>query len=149
MNKIILIGRLVADPELRYTQSGIPVCNFRLAVDRPFTNQSGEREADFIDIVVWRKTAENVAKFMSKGRQVAVEGSLQIRSYDDNNGIRRRTAEVQANSVEFLGSATGGRSQDDGFSQGTSGGFSAPQRPAAPQGGFGEEVTFDDDDLPF
>ena len=114
MNKIILIGRLVADPELRYTQSGIPVCNFRLAVDRPFTNQSGEREADFIDIVVWRKTAENVAKFMSKGRQVAVEGSLQIRSYDDNNGIRRRTAEVQANSVEFLGSAAGGRSQDDG-----------------------------------
>ncbi len=69
MNKIILIGRLVADPELRYTQSGIPVCNFRLAVDRPYTNQSGEREADFIDVVVWRKTAENVAKFMSKGRQ--------------------------------------------------------------------------------
>ncbi|SDE13261.1 single-stranded DNA-binding protein [Peptococcus niger] len=149
MNKIILIGRLVADPELRYTQSGIPVCNFRLAVDRPYTNQSGEREADFIDVVVWRKTAENVAKFMSKGRQVAVEGALQIRSYEDNNGIRRRIAEVQANSVEFLGG--GGRAQqEDGFSQGASqDNFSAPQRPAAPQGGFGEEVTFDDDDLPF
>lgn len=82
MNKVILIGRLTADPELRYTPSGAAVCSFRIAVDRPFNSQSGEREADFINIVVWNKAAENTAKYMSKGRQIAVEGRLQIRSYD-------------------------------------------------------------------
>lgn len=81
MNKVILIGRLTADPELRYTPSGAAVCSFRIAVDRPFNSQSGEREADFINIVVWNKAAENTAKYMSKGRQIAVEGRLQIRSY--------------------------------------------------------------------
>lgn len=144
MNKIILIGRLVQDPELRYTQSGIAVCNFTIAVDRPFMTQSGERETDFIDVVVWRKTAENVAKYMAKGRQVAVEGSLQIRSYEDNNGIRRRAAEVQANSVEFLGSGGGGQ-QDT--SRPRNEGFSAGKKMDG--GHVGEEVYFDDDDLPF
>lgn len=140
MNKVILIGRLAQDPELRYTQSGTAVCNFAIAVDRPFMNQSGERETDFIDIVVWRKNAENVAKYMAKGRQVAVEGTLQIRSYEDSNGIRRRASEVVAERVEFLGSG-GGRSQQEPFSP----------EPAKKNdlGGLGEEVFFDDDDLPF
>ncbi len=102
LNKIILIGRLVADPQLRYTQSGIAVTNFTLAVDRPFTSQSGEREADFIDIVTWRKQAEVCANHLNKGRLVAVEGRLQIRSYDDQNGIRRKAAEVVADQVRFL-----------------------------------------------
>ncbi|MDI9413359.1 MAG: single-stranded DNA-binding protein [Bacillota bacterium] len=102
LNKIILIGRLVADPELRYTQSGIAVTKFTLAVDRPFTSQSGEKEADFIDVVTWRKQAEVCANHLHKGRLVAVEGRLQIRSYDDSNGIRRKAAEVVADNVRFL-----------------------------------------------
>lgn len=102
LNKIILIGRLVADPQLRYTQSGIAVTSFTLAVDRPFTSQGGEREADFIDIVTWRKQAEVCANHLNKGRLVAIEGRLQIRSYDDQNNIRRKAAEVVADQVRFL-----------------------------------------------
>ena len=96
MNKIFLIGRLTKDPELRYTPSGAAVCSFTLAVDRRFTNQSGEREADFINIVVWNKAAENCAKYLSKGRQAAVEGRLQIRSFDGNDGQRKWVTEVIA-----------------------------------------------------
>jgi single-strand DNA-binding protein len=102
MNKAILIGRLTADPNLRYTQSGNAVANFTLAVDRPFVNQSGEKGTDFIDIVTWRKLAEVVANNLEKGRLVAVEGRLQIRSYDDQNGVRRKAAEVVADQVKFL-----------------------------------------------
>ena len=102
MNKIILIGRLTADPELRYTQSGVAVGRFTLAVDRPFTNQQGERETDFIDVVVWRNQAENCANYLKKGFLAAVEGRLQIRSYETQDGQRRRVAEVVADRVEFL-----------------------------------------------
>ena len=116
LNKIILIGRLVADPQLRYTQSGIAVANFTIAVDRPFLSQSGERETDFIDIVTWRRQAEVVANHLSKGRLVAVEGRLQIRSYDDQNGIRRKAAEVVADQVRFLDRARDGSSADDDVS---------------------------------
>lgn len=105
LNKVILIGRLVADPQLRYTQSGTAVTSFTLAVDRSFTNQSGEREADFIDIVTWRKQAETCANHLNKGRLVAVEGRLQVRSYDDQNGIRRKAAEIVADQVRFLDKA--------------------------------------------
>lgn len=118
LNKIILIGRLVADPQLRYTQSGIAVANFTIAVDRPFLSQSGERETDFIDIVTWRRQAEVVANHLSKGRLVAVEGRLQIRSYDDQNGIRRKAAEVVADQVRFLDRARDGSSPDDDVSMG-------------------------------
>ncbi len=104
LNSVILIGRLVQDPELRYTPAGgVAVANFTLAVDRPFLNQKGEKEADFIRIVTWRKLAESCARNLTKGRQVAVEGRLQIRSYDDREGIRRVAAEVVARSVHFLG----------------------------------------------
>lgn len=103
LNKVILIGRLAQDPELRYTPAeGVPVVNFTLAVNRPFTNQKGERDADFIRVVAWRKQAENCASFLSKGSLVAVEGRLQIRSYEDREGVRRTAAEVVANSVQFL-----------------------------------------------
>jgi len=102
MNKVILIGRLTADPNLRYTQNGTPVTTFTLAVDKPFADEDGKRGADFIDIVAWRKLAEIVALNITKGRLVAVEGRLQIRSYDDQNGIRRKAAEVIANEVKFL-----------------------------------------------
>ena len=113
MNKAILIGRLTADPNLRYTQSGNAVANFTLAVDRPFTNQGGGKETDFIDIVTWRKLAETVANNLEKGRLVAVEGRLQIRSYDDQNGVRRKVAEIVADQVKFLDYRRQGESQSE------------------------------------
>jgi single-strand DNA-binding protein len=103
LNKVILIGRLTRDPELRYTPANsVPVATFTLAVDRPFLNQKGEREADFIRIVVWRKLAENCANNLKKGRQVAVSGRLQVRSYDTPEGQRRSVTEVVADEVKFL-----------------------------------------------
>lgn len=102
MNKVFLIGRLTRDPELRYTGNNTAVATFTLAVNRNFTNQSGEREADFINCVVWRKQAENVKKYVHQGTQVAVEGRIQVRSYDDQNGQRRYVTEVVADNVEFL-----------------------------------------------
>ena len=104
MNKCVLIGRLTRDPELRYTQSGLAVANFTLAVDRPYTSQGGKREADFVNCVVWKGQAEALAQYMGKGGQVAVEGRLQIRSYTDKNGIEKRVAEIVCNQVKFLGS---------------------------------------------
>jgi single-strand DNA-binding protein len=101
-NRIILIGRLTRDPELRYVPSGAPVASFTLAVDRPFRDQQGNRETDFIDIVAWRKLAEQVSQYMAKGRMVAVEGRLQIRSYETQDGQKRKVAEVVADGVRFL-----------------------------------------------
>ena len=102
LNRIILIGRLTRDPELRYVPSGHPVASFTLAVDRPFANQQGERDTDFIDIVAWRKLAEQASQHLSKGRLVAVEGRLQIRSYETQDGQKRKAAEVVADAVRFL-----------------------------------------------
>jgi single-strand DNA-binding protein len=102
LNRVILIGRLTRDPELRYTASGTAVATFSLAVDRPYTNQQGERETDFIRIVTWRKLAETVANHLGKGRLVAVEGRLQVRSYEDQAGQKRQAAEVVADNVRFL-----------------------------------------------
>mgnify|MGYP001314947586 CR=1 FL=1 len=102
MNVVILIGRLTKDVELRYTQAGKAVATFTLAVDRPFTNQAGERETDFIPVVVWGKLAEHFANYLGKCRQTAVVGRMQIRSYEDQKGQRRRITEVVANSVQFL-----------------------------------------------
>lgn len=104
LNKIILMGRLTRDPELRKTQSGTSVASFSLAVDRDFKDQSGERETDFIDIVAWRGLADMVCKWFSKGRMMAVEGRLQIRDWTDQNGNKRRSAEVIAESVYFADS---------------------------------------------
>ena len=132
MNKIFLIGPLTKDPELRYTPSGAAVCSFTLAVGRRFTSQSGEKEADFINIVVWNKTAESSAKYLSKGRQAAVEGRLQIRSYDDKDGQRRWVTEVIADNVEFLGNGQGqgGQNKQD-------------------DDDWGQEIVFDSSDVPF
>ncbi len=102
LNRIILIGRLTRDPELRYVPSGQPVASFTLAVDRPFTNQQGERQTDFIDVVAWRRLAEQVTQHLAKGRLVAVEGRLQIRSYETQDGQKRKAAEVVADAVRFL-----------------------------------------------
>src|SRR5437773_7565305 len=102
VNRIFLIGRLTRDPELRYVPSGHPVANFTLAVDRSFKTSQGERETDFIDIVAWRKSAELATQYLSKGRLVAVEGRLQIRSYEAQEGTRRKVAEVVTDRIQFL-----------------------------------------------
>ena len=102
VNSTVLVGRLTKDPELRRTQSDIAVTSFRLAVNRPFTNKQGEQEADFIQVVVWRKQAENVQKYVKKGSLVGVEGRIQTRSFDDNQGNRKFVVEVVADSVAFL-----------------------------------------------
>ena len=125
LNHIVLMGRLTRDPELRRTGSGIPVTTFTLAVDRDFGNnrETGEKETDFIDIVVWRSTAEFVSKYFTKGRMAVVSGRLQIRNWNDKDGNKRRSAEVVADNVYF------GDSRRDGAS---TGGFD--QSYAAPTG---------------
>lgn len=101
LNKIIIMGRLTRDPELRRTGSGTAVTSFSLAVDRDFKSQSGEKETDFIDVVAWRSTAEFVSRYFTKGRMVVVEGRLQIREWTDKDGGKRRSAEVVADNVYF------------------------------------------------
>ncbi len=115
LNRIILIGRLTRDPEMR-TVGEHPVANFSLAVDRPFANAQGERQADFIDCVAWRKLGETVGHHLTKGRLVAVEGRLQIRSYEAQDGSKRRAAEVVCDAVRFLDKAknSGGEAEPDG-----------------------------------
>lgn len=141
MNVCHLIGNLANDPEVRTTQSGLCTCNFRLAVQRRFKGADGQRETDFINIVAWRQTAELCAKYLAKGRKVAVTGSLQMRSYQAQDGQKRTVAEVIADNVEFLTSRAEVAEQAQSVPQNTHAEQSAHQM------GF-TEVT-DDDDLPF
>lgn len=104
MNKVILVGRLVRDPEVRYTQTGKPVASFTLAVNRRFARSENQQQADFIPIIVWDKNAEVCEKYLEKGSQVLVEGRMQIRSYDTQDGSKRYITEVLAQEIEFLGS---------------------------------------------
>ena len=108
MNKVILIGNLTKDPELTTTTSGISICRFSLAVSRRFTNSEGERETDFINIVVWRNLADNCHKFLRKGSKAAVVGNIQTRSYDAQDGTKRYVTEVVAEEVEFVGARVEG-----------------------------------------
>ncbi len=157
LNHIVLMGRLTRDPELRRTTSGIAVASFSLAVDRDYSNrETGEKETDFIDIVAWRNTAEFVSKYFSKGRMAVVSGRLQIRSWTDKDGNKRRTAEVVADNVYF-GDSKRDSSSDNGYSQsyGNRGGsgyssgssYSAPAA-AAPVSDFAM-LEDDDSELPF
>jgi len=116
LNRVVLIGRLTRDVELKFLPNGTPVANFTLAVDRPFANKDGEREADFIPIVVWRKHAENCANYIGKGSLVAVDGRMQVRSYEQD-GQRRYVTEVVAENVRFLDRRWGNQEQDryDGY----------------------------------
>jgi single-strand DNA-binding protein len=150
LNHIVLIGRLTKDPELRYTPSGKAVATLRLAVDRGTTNPQGEKETDFIDVVVWERQAETVANYLQKGRLVAVQGRLQIRQYETQEGQRREKAEVVAREVRFLD-----RGQDSGMGGERTGGerTGGERQGPAPRrdnSGMGSETTFnDDDDVPF
>ena len=158
LNHITIMGRLVRDPELRRTGSGVAVASFTVAVDRDFGGRDGgEKETDFIDCVAWRQTGEFVSKYFTKGRMAVVSGRLQIRSWTDKDGNKRRTAEVVADNVYF------GDSKRDGdggsaFGGNTYGGYSAPAAPAAGFGGYSAPASsasdfamLDDDDaqLPF
>ena len=102
LNRVVLIGRLTADPELRYTPSGVPVANMRIAVDRPFASQSGEKQTDFIRVIAWRQNAEFAANYLAKGRLIAVDGRLQIRQWTTQDGQRRETAEVVSDRLQGL-----------------------------------------------
>jgi single-strand DNA-binding protein len=145
LNRIILMGRLTRDPELRHTQSGTPVASLTLAVERDFKDQStGEKPTDFIDIVAWRSTAEFVSRYFSKGRMAVVEGRLQIRNWTDKDGNRRKSAEVNADNIYF------GDSKRE-----SEGGYNRPQEGYSDTayGGYGgdqfTELTDDDGELPF
>ena len=153
MNKVILIGRLTRDPELRYTSSNVATCTFSLAVDRPFTNQSGEREADFINIVVWRKQAENCKNYLTKGSQVAIEGRIQTRNYDDKDGKKVYVTEVVADNVQFLGAKSNSVSSQSNDTT-TPYDFADDMNQTTdvssdPFADFGSSIEISDDELPF
>ncbi|MCI2773444.1 single-stranded DNA-binding protein [Staphylococcus petrasii] len=142
INRVILVGRLTKDPEYRQTPSGVAVATFTLAVNRTFKNKNGEREADFINVVVFRQQAENVNKYLSKGSLAGVDGRIQSRSYENKEGQRVFVTEVVADSVQFMDSK--GSNQQNNQSQ--------QQRGQAPAGNnpFGNNnADIDDDDLPF
>ena len=111
MNRVMLIGRLTAKPELRYTGSNIPYARFSIAINRTFSNSQGQRETDFINIIIWRKQAENVCNFLDKGSLVSVEGRLQTNTYDDKDGNKRYSMDVVADSVQFLESRSQAQSR--------------------------------------
>ncbi|CAK1224518.1 Single-stranded DNA-binding protein (Ssb) [Fructobacillus evanidus] len=142
INRVVLIGRMTKDVELRYTQSGVAVGSFTLAVNRPFKNSDGEREADFINAVIWRKSAENLANFTGKGAQVAIEGRLQTRNYENNQGQRVYVTEVVVDNFSLLESKSESdkRREENGTSQ-------PEKQSSAPVNNGGVEIS--DDDLPF
>ncbi|MFC4321707.1 single-stranded DNA-binding protein [Litchfieldia salsa] len=177
MNRVILVGRLTKDPELRYTPAGVAVATFTLAVNRAFTNQQGEREADFINCVVWRKPAENVANFLKKGSLAGVDGRVQTRNYEGQDGKRVYVTEILAESVQFLeprnanneGQRSGGSSYGNPGSYGGGnqnqgqgyGGYGQDQNQQRnnnqgntkfdndPFANDGQPIDISDDDLPF
>ena len=170
LNKAIIMGRLTRDPELKYTQSNTPVVSFTVAVDRSFKSQDGERTADFINCVAWRNTAEFVSKYFTKGRMIAVSGSIQTRKYVDNNNNNRTATEIVANEVSFRGDKPAEDAQrateSNGYGVGYnnpagnvsalySSNYAAPQRdmqdalPAYSDYPSFEDISDSDEDLPF
>ena len=164
MNKAILIGRLTRDPELRSTPAGRNVCQFSIAVNRTFTNANGDRQADFINCVVWDKQAENLVKYQKKGNQIAVDGRIQTRNYEDKDGKRVYVTEILANNISFLdskGSSAGNSNSFNNFNN-------LPEPPIErnnnvasmpdietvsvekdPFEAFGDSIEISDNDLPF
>ena len=148
LNKIILMGRLTRDPELRRTQSGTAVASFTLAVDRDFKNkETGEKSTDFIDIVAWRQTGEFVSKYFTKGRMAVVEGRLQLRDWTDRDGNKRRSAEVVADNVYFGDSKRDGESTGSTYAHRSS--APASDYASAPQEDRFSDLSDDESELPF
>lgn len=152
MNRAMLVGRITKDPELKYTGGNIAVTRFTVAVTRPFANQKGEREADFVGVVVWRKQAENVSKYCKKGSLVGVDGRIQTSSYDAQDGSKRYVTEIVADSVQFLETKEMSKQRDNGN-------FDMPDAPRDieptdvsdddPFANFGDSIEISDDQLPF
>ena len=143
INNVVLMGRLVATPELRSTGTGVSVASFTIAVERAYAKAGEQRQADFIDCVAWRQTAEFITRFFQKGSMIAVTGNIQTRNYEDKNGNKRKAVEVVVENASFCGSKA---------ESGSTGGYTAPAAPApsfasASESDF-EEIT-EDDDLPF
>lgn len=166
MNRVVLVGRLTKDPELRYTPNGVAVATFTLAVNRTFTNQQGEREADFINCVIWRKPAENVANYLKKGSLAGVDGRIQTRNFEGQDGKRVYITEVVADSVQFLeprsaasqdrggdfgGNQYGGgqRSQNNPYGQNQRSNQNYTRTDEDPFSNDGQPIDISDDDLPF
>ena len=161
LNKAILMGRLTRDPELRYTQSNLPVVSFSIAVDRNYNSNGGERQTDFIDIVAWRRTAEFVSQWFTKGMMIIVTGSIQSRNWQDKNGNNRTSVEVVADEVQFGESKKSRESntgyQDSGYQNGgRSGynqqGYSQQRNPSYPPNVAADdytEISDDDGKVPF
>lgn len=168
LNRVVLVGRLTRDPDLRYTPNGVAVANFNIACNRPFRNQQGEQEADFINCVVWRKAAESLANYMKKGSMIGVDGRVQTRSYEGQDGKMVYVTEVVAESVQFLESRGGSGGQQQQY--GSQGGYNQQnqyqqqqpqhQQPQTQQSqqtqqsnnpfqNDGEQIDIADDDLPF
>lgn len=150
MNKVILIGRLARDPEMRTTSSGISMTRFTIAVSRPFNAQDGQQQTDFINCITWRRQAENVAKYCAKGSQIAVEGRIQVGSYDAQDGTKRYTTDIVCDNVTFLGTKSGNTNfSNENYDN--AGASSAPTADVSedPFKDFGDEIALSDDDLPF
>ena len=147
MNRVVLVGRLTRDPEMRTTSSGISQTRFTIAVNRRTAGQNGQREADFINCVAWRGTADTIAKYLKKGREIAVEGRLQTGSYDAQDGTKRYTTDVVVDNFTFIG---GGNQDAPVDNQGGSSNIvESTDISEDPFKDFGEEVALSDDDLPF
>lgn len=162
MNKVILIGRLTRDPEMRTTMNGMNVTRFSIAVNRTYQDQNGERGVDYINCVAWRKQAENIAKYCTKGTQVAVDGRIQTGSYDAQDGSKRYTTDIVCDNVTFLGSK-GDNNGGNSYNNNNNNSYNPPNdsfnepvenMPTSdisedPFKDFGNEIALSDDDLPF
>ena len=141
MNKVFLIGNLTRDPELTETASGVKICRFAIAVNRSYSGGDGERKTDFFNCVAWRGLGETIARFTRKGTKVAVSGSIELRNYEDNQGIKRTAVDIVAQDVEFLSPRAGSSDYDE---------FSEPSQPASSGRAKPQLQPFDDDsDIPF
>ncbi|MBE5739413.1 MAG: single-stranded DNA-binding protein [Clostridiales bacterium] len=141
MNKVFLIGNLTRDPELTETASGVPVCHFAIAVNRNYSGQDGERQTDFFNCTAWRATAETIARYTKKGNKVAVGGSIQLRNYEDNQGVKRTAVDIIVQDIEFLTPRAAGEGFDDVAD--------APRASAAPKKKPTLQAMDDDSDIPF
>ena len=138
MNKVFLIGNLTRDPELTETPSGVPVCRFAIAVNRNYASQDGERQTDFFNCTAWRAMAETIARYTKKGNKVAVTGSIQLRNYEDNQGVKRTAVDIIAQDVEFLTPKGNSESFDDDMPS-----------PSSPKKKPTLTAMDDDSDIPF
>ncbi len=140
MNKVFLIGNLTRDPELSETAGGVPVCHFSIAVNRNYSSQDGERQTDFFNCTAWRAMAESIARYTKKGKKVSVVGSIQLRNYEDNQGVKRTAVDIIAQDVEFLSPRENGDSFDE---------LDETPRQSAPKRKPVLQTMDDDSDIPF